>query len=113
MFGRTALMDQTVQHVSRYYGSDERGNDAWQEDPPVDVEHCSVQPLDSVEYLSSASDQVVSRWQFFGPPGMDLKATDLIRADGKEYEIDGQPGLNRAVSPLLSHTSAVLKEVTG
>lgn len=114
MFGQSPLMDQTVEHIARHYGEDERGNEAWVQADPVEVEHCSVQPLDSAEYLTSASDQIVSRWQFFGPPGMGLKGTDLIRVDsGETYEVDGKPGLARSVSPFLAHTTAVLKEFTG
>ncbi|MCF0087162.1 MULTISPECIES: hypothetical protein [unclassified Streptomyces] len=113
MFGQSPLLDQTVQHIARHLGEDDRGNDAWIEDDPVDVPHCSVQPLDSTEYLTSASDQIVSRWQFFGPPDMGLEPTDLIEADGQRYEVDGKPGLNHAVSSFLVHTSAVLKEYTG
>ncbi|MEV0526635.1 hypothetical protein AB0I66_24640 [Streptomyces sp. NPDC050439] len=113
MFGQSALMDQTIQHIARHYGEDERGNEAWIEADPVDVEHCSFQPLDSTEYLTSASDQIVSRWQFFGPPDMGLKGTDLIAVDGEKYEVDGKPGLARSVAPFLAHTSAVLKEYTG
>ena len=113
MFGQSPLMDQTVTHIPRHYGEDERGNDAWVEDAPVEVENCSVQPLDSAEYLTAAADRIVSRWQFFGPSGMGLKATDLIEVDGTRYEVDGKPGLARSVSPFLAHTSAVLKEFTG
>lgn len=113
MFGQSPLLDQTVRHIPRHYGEDDRGNDAWIEDTPVEVDGCSVQPLDSAEYLTSASDLVVSRWQFFGPPGMGLKATDLIEVDGAKYQVDGAPGLARSVSPFLAHTSAVLKEYTG
>lgn len=113
MFGQSPLMDQTVTHIPRHYGEDDRGNDAWIQGDPVEVENCSVQPLDSAEYLSSDSDRIVSRWQFFGPPGMGLKATDLIEVDGEKYEVDGKPGLARSVSPFLAHTSAVLKEFTG
>lgn len=113
MFGQSPLLDQTVQHIPRHYGEDDRGNDAWIEGDTVDVADCSVQPLDSAEYLTSSSDRIVSRWQFFGPPGMGLKATDLIQVDGEKYEIDGKPGLARSVSPFLAHTSAVLKEYKG
>ncbi|MFE6426743.1 hypothetical protein ACFVOB_14895 [Streptomyces rochei] len=113
MFGQSPLLDQTVEHIARHYGEDERGNEAWVEAAPVPVANCSVQPLDSAEYLTSASDHIVSRWQFFGPPDMGLKATDLIRADGETYEVDGKPGLARSVTPFLTHTSAVLKEFTG
>ena len=113
MFGQSPLMDQTVTHIPRHYGEDDRGNDAWIQGDPVEVENCSVQPLDSAEYLTSASDRIVSRWQFFGPPGMGLKATDLIEVDGEKYEVDGKPGLARSISPFLTHTSAVLKEFTG
>ncbi|MEY2249316.1 hypothetical protein AB8A21_41465 [Streptomyces sp. BF23-18] len=113
MFGQSPLMDQTVQLIPREYGEDDRGNDAWVEGDPVTVEHCSVQPLDSAEYLTSASDQIVSRWQFFGPPDMGLKGTDLIQVGDDTYEIDGSPGQFPSVSPFLAHTSAVLKEVRG
>lgn len=113
MLGDSLLMDQMVVHIPRHYGEDDRGNDAWIEDPGVEVYGCSVQPLDSVEYLTSASDQVVSRWQFFGPKDMGLTASDLIEVDGDKYEVDGKPGLARAVTPFLTHTSAVLKEYTG
>ncbi|MGV4890410.1 hypothetical protein ACSR0Z_28100 [Streptomyces viridosporus] len=113
MFRDSLLMDQTVVHISRSYGEDERGNDAWREDGRVEVPGCSVQPLDSTEYLTSASDHIVSRWQFFGPRDMGLKATDLIEVDGETYEVDGKPGLARATTPFLAHTTAVLKEFTG
>jgi hypothetical protein len=113
VFGQSPLLDQTVQHIPRHYGEDDRGNDGWIEDDPVTVPNCSVQPLDSTEYLTSASDQVVSRWQFFGPTDMGLKATDLIEVDGQRYEVDGSPGAFGSVSPFLAHTSAVLKEVKG
>ena len=112
-FGDSLLMDQTVQHIGRHYGEDERGNEVWIEDAPVDVEHCSVQPLDSTEYLTSASDLIVSRWQFLGPPGMGLKGTDLIAVDGEKYEVDGKPSVARSVTPFLTHTTAILKEFTG
>jgi hypothetical protein len=113
MFGRSVLMDQTVEHIARHYGEDDRGNDAWIEEEPVEVEHCSVQPLDSVEYLTAAADQIVSRWQFFGPPDMGLKGTDWIKADGTTYEVDGEPSIARSVAPFLTHTTAILKKVTG
>ncbi|MFI1678838.1 hypothetical protein [Streptomyces sp. NPDC020607] len=113
MFGQSALMDQTVQHIARHYGEDERGNERWIEAAPVDVALCSVQPLDSAEYLTSASDRIVSRWQFFGPSDMGLKGTDLIAVDGTKYEVDGKPGIARSLSPFLTHTTAVLKEFTG
>ncbi|RLL68137.1 hypothetical protein [Streptomyces sp. Z26] len=113
MFGASPLLDQTVQHIARHEGEDDRGNDAWIEADPVDVERCSVQPLDSVEYLTSASNQIVSRWQFFGPPDMGLSGTDLIAVDGARYEVDGKPGIVRSLAPFLAHTSAILKEYTG
>ncbi|MFH9011229.1 hypothetical protein ACH4C6_07615 [Streptomyces sp. NPDC017943] len=113
MFGQSPLLDHTVLHIPREYGEDDRGNDAWVEGTPVEVANCSVQPLDSAEYLTSASDHIVSRWQFFGPPDMDLKATDLIQVGEDKYEIDGKPGKARSVSPFLAHTTAVLKEYTG
>lgn len=110
---RSALMDQTVQHIPRTAAADDRGNDVWEQGDPVDVAGCSVQPLDSVEYLSSAADHVVSRWQFLGPPGMGLGSYDLIRVDGETYEVDGKPSVARSVTPGLAHTSAILKEYTG
>ncbi len=113
MFGQSPLLDQSVQHIARHYGEDDRGNEAWIEDDPVEVGNCSVQPLDSAEYLTSDSDQIVSRWQFFGPPDMGLKGTDLIQVDGEKYQVDGKPGIARSVSPFLTHTTAVLKEYTG
>ncbi|MFJ3084992.1 hypothetical protein [Streptomyces sp. NPDC086838] len=113
MFGRSVLMDQTVEHIARHYGEDDRGNDAWIEEEPVEVEYCSVQPLDSVEYLTAAADQTVSRWQFFGPPDMGLKGTDWIKADGTTYEVDGESSVARSVAPFLTHTTAILKEVKG
>ncbi|MDX3044104.1 hypothetical protein PV383_44130 [Streptomyces caniscabiei] len=113
VFGDSLLMDQTVVHIARQYAQDDRGNDAWVEAPGVEVANCSVQPLDSTEYLTSASDQVISRWQFFGPKSMELKAGDLVEVDGEKYEVDGKPGLAKAVTPFLTHTSAVLKEYQG
>lgn len=106
-------MDQVVFHIPRHYGEDDRGNDAWIEDYAVEYFGCSVQPLDSAEYLTSSSDQMVARWQFFGPPDMQLSSHDLIEVDGQKYEVDGRPGIARAASPFLTHLEAVLKEYTG
>ncbi|WP_344500340.1 hypothetical protein [Streptomyces enissocaesilis] len=105
-------MDQTVTLLRSVKGEDERGNETWT-DTETEVQGCSVQALDSVEYLSSA-DQIISRWQFLGPPGMGLKATDRIKvSDGEVYQVDGKPSVARSLSPFLSHTTAILKEVTG
>lgn len=113
MFADSLTMDQSVIVVRREMVQDDRGNDVWSESE-TEVFGCSVQPLDSTEYLTSASDRVVSRWQFFGPPGMELKATDLIRvADDETYEVDGRPSIARGATRFLTHTSAVLKEYTG
>lgn len=113
MFGQSVLMDQAVEHIARSYGQDDRGNEGWIEEEPVEVEHCSVQPLDSAEYLTAAADRTVSRWSFFGPPGMGLKHTDLIKVGDSKYEIDGKPDVARSVSTFLTHTTAILKEYTG
>lgn len=113
MFGRSVLLDQAVEHIARHYGQDDRGNEAWVEADPVEVEHCSVQPLDSVEYLTADADRTVSRWQFFGPPDMGLSHTDLIKVGEDTYEVDGKPSVARSVVPFLAHTTAILKEFTG
>jgi hypothetical protein len=105
-------MDQAVILLRSVRGVDDRGNETWT-DTEIPVENCSVQALDSVEYLTAA-DQIVSRWQFLGPPGMGLKSTDRVKVSDEEiYQVDGKPSVARSVSPYLSHTTAILKEVTG
>lgn len=112
MFGDSVLMDQTVTLLRSVKGEDDRGNETWT-DEEIEVKGCSVQALDSVEYLSSA-DQVISRWQFLGPPGMGMKATDRVQVSEQEvYAVDGKPTVARSLSPFLTHTTAILKEVTG
>ena len=90
---------------------------------------CSVQPLQgtaSVEAVIASADQIVTRWTFYGPAGMDIKASDRLQqsrdrvspvaSDDDAYldlQVDGDPDEWVVTGTELDHTEAYLKRWEG
>lgn len=90
---------------------------------------CSLQPLQgtaSVEAALSSSDSIVTRWTFYGPPGIDLKASDRVQqakdrvspvesdADAHfDLAVDGDPDEWILTGTALDHSEAYLKRWSG
>jgi hypothetical protein len=106
------LRRDTVTVIDRVLvGEDERGHDVY-EDRERSVSHCNMQPVSSAEENDDRT-QVVTRWRLAGPPDMGLTATSRVRWHGREYEVEGEPGVHYSFGGLLDHTEAVLEVVTG
>lgn len=58
-------------------------------------------------------DQLTRRWVLFAPPSADLRATDRIRWDGTDYDIDGDLRRWRSATGALAHIEADLTRVEG
>lgn len=90
---------------------DDYGNSApdWATAAETTVEGCSVQPQIGLEN-TVGRDTVVPRWTLYAPDDADLLATDRVRFDGDDYEVDGEP--QRWEFPPLAHLVALLQKVT-
>lgn len=90
--------------VEDAYGNEEPD---WGSATSTVVDGCSVQPQVGAE-ATVGRDTVVSRWQLFAPDGTDLLATDRIRWQGVDYEVDTE--VQRWDFPPLSHIVALLRK---
>lgn len=84
----------------------------WDTPTETDLVGCRVQPAAGPEDTVDR-DQITRRWLLFAPPGADILATDRIRWNGDDYDIDGE--LRRWSSPTgrLAHIEADLTRVEG
>jgi hypothetical protein len=73
----------------------------------------ALQPAAAGEFTDPTRTAVVTRWNLFGPPGADLRATDRVDVDGITYAVDGEPQDWQAPGGRLDHTVAVLVKVEG
>ncbi|TDD97641.1 phage head completion protein [Actinomadura rubrisoli] len=75
------------------------------------VPGCFWQPVSTDEQLNAA-DTVTVVARVFMPPAADVKATDRIRFEGRDYAIEGRPELHH--TPAGPHHYEVnLKEIEG
>jgi len=73
---------------------------------------CSVQPFEAAED-DAGREYARTRLKLFAPPTAPLVATSRVRFAGKDYEVDGEPGLWRDGGGPLDHIQAVIKLRTG
>ena len=73
------------------------GRDGWGDTvaggSQTDVAGCFWQPVSTDEQLNAA-DTVTVVARAFMPPTTDVKATDRLRFEGREYAIEGRPELH-------------------
>jgi hypothetical protein len=90
--GETAAVLRPGSPTRDLYGNDVPGIDT-----ETVYDGCAIWPRTSSEDVQ-ARDQVIEGLYVLFPPGADVQATDLVRARGATYLVDGEPGLFR--SPL-------------
>ena len=92
-------------------GQDARGNDVYGE-TRIDYDRCRVQPVSSTAVLDNPV-RITSHLRVFGPPGMDVAATDNVEYQGTRYEVDGEPARWGSPTGRLAHVEVLLRRVTG
>lgn len=76
--------------VVRPLGEDAFGDPLPGDPAEFEVTGTSMQPASSIESIDGG-DQIVSLWDWFVPPGTDVRATDQVRFRGELYDVDGDP----------------------
>lgn len=90
--------------VEDAYGNETRD---WSAATTTAVTGCSVQPQVGGE-STIGRQTIVSRWQLFAPFETDLLATDRVRWQGVDYEVDSE--VQRWDFPPMSHLVALLRK---
>lgn len=83
-------MDTETVTVVRPPGKDRFGDPIPGSTGETNVGGCLFAPGPSKEFLTGAN-QIKTDAAIYGPPGMDVRATDQIRARGELYEVAGTP----------------------
>ncbi|MGC9544023.1 hypothetical protein [Streptomyces sp. UG1] len=76
--------------ILRGRGTDSFGDPLPGDPDEIEVTGTSMQPASSVETIDGG-EQVVSLWDWFVPPGTDVRATDQVKFRGQTYDVDGDP----------------------
>lgn len=93
-------------------GHDGDGNDVYGSTSST-VPNVPVWPRNSSELVQGQDTLIVGLWVLL-PPGTDVSAVDVVTVYGKDYSVDGEPGLYR--SPFTGTDAGVqvaLTRVTG
>lgn len=107
---------ETVSRLRAPYASDRYGNEAstrdWSLATSVTITGCSVQPMIGAETLVDR-DAVENRWILYGPPGIDVVATDRIVHKGITYEVQSDIRRWPSATGALDNTQLELERVDG
>ena len=79
----------------------------------VPIAGCLVYPRMSAEGSVAAAAQVITGLWVLAPTGEPILPTDAVRVDGREYEVDEQPGIWATPTGTVAMQQVALKEVTG
>lgn len=92
------------------YGDTVAGD--WTSATATAITQCRIQPAAGPEDTVDR-DQITRRWLLFAPADADIRASDRVRWQGVDYDIDGE--LRRWNSPTgrLAHIEADLLRVDG
>lgn len=104
----------TVTVVRPTIGPNRYGDDVvdWSTPTLIDIPGCRVIPAAGAEMVVDR-DQVIRRSLLFAPPSADIRATDRIRWQGADYDVDGDVRHWRGPSGALAHIEADLVRVEG
>lgn len=74
------------------------GEDDWGDPTPgvatrTTVHGCAVAPLKQGEDASPDGAELLDGWTVYLPFGADVRASDLLEVRGREYHVDGVPGV--------------------
>lgn len=83
----------------------------WSAPDSLDVEGCSVQPVNIDEQHQAERDAVPARLFVIAPPGADVIAVDRIVYAGRTYDIAGEPDI--WATGVLDHVEFYLTDVRG
>lgn len=109
----------TVTRVRAPLADDRYGDDVrdWANATTQDIPGCRIAPASIAADDSPSNvidrDRLNRRFNFFGPPGADLVASDRIRWQGEDYDITGDVRHWRSPSGRLAHIEADLLRVEG
>ncbi len=78
----------------------------------TEVTGTSAQPAASEE-ATGGRDTVLREWDWFVPPGTDIRATDQVRFRGELYDVDGDPQPWDDDRGRPAHIEVRLRRVTG
>jgi hypothetical protein len=102
-FGETVTL-----HTRTVTGQDADNNDVYG-DVPTTVKNVPVWPRSAVE-LVQGQDTLITGLSVLLPAGTSVKGVDKVTVYGKDYDIDGEPGLYR--SPFTNLQPGVLVNLT-
>lgn len=109
----SAFMTRTVTLLRRdITGTDEFGNDV-SGTTEVPITGCDWQPRSSVGENLDARQQVVAGMVLYLPGAVGVDADDRFRIEGKEYDVDGEPGVWSGSLMGSDYTEVVLRRVRG
>lgn len=90
----------------------------WQGDPSGDptlteVTGCFMQPRTTVEQDTGMRHTVSGNWVLFMPGGVDIRASDRVRWQGAEYQVNGEPARYPGYLGVEHHIEVDLRKVEG
>lgn len=107
---------ETVTRLRAPYIVDRYGNETstrdWSLATGVVIDRCSVQPMAGDEILGDR-DARLKRWILYGPPNLDVVATDRIVHKGITYEVKGPAREWTGATGNLDNTQLELERLDG
>lgn len=64
----------------------------WSDPDELDIYPCAVAPLVEEELLARGREGITEAWTVYAPYKSDIRASDRIRYDGMDFDVDGVPG---------------------
>lgn len=114
--GLPSWAQETVTRLRAPYIVDRYGNETSTRDWSLAAEHdisgCSVQPMAGDEILGDR-DARLKRWILYGPPNIDVLATDRIRHKGTTYEVKSPAREWPSATGNLDNTQLELERLDG
>lgn len=106
------LLRDTVTRLRGTAGTGSYGSDEIDWSSPTELDmSCEFQPMTTDEEVA-LQQRTESFWRVFLPAGADVLATDRLRFDGVDYEIDGEPRRWR-MNGREHHVELVVTRVVG
>lgn len=107
-----SFANDTITIVRPTFAEDSRHNLVPDKAAETQVFGCSVQPGVMSED-ENMRDALAVRWTVFLPPGSDIRGTDRVRFNGREYQVKGEPERWQSPTGAVSHVMASLVDWEG
>jgi hypothetical protein len=109
------LLTQTATVTRRVQGAeDEYGDPTLADDAALDYP-CRLEQTTTVrasEELTDAQDRAVTYYSIYLPPDAVISYLDKVTVEGRDYEVDGQPAIERSPRG-PHHIVAALRGIQG